>query len=43
MIRTLFRFPIAVYKKYAGLSLGVKILIFLAAGITAGIIFGEKA
>jgi Na+/H+-dicarboxylate symporter len=34
---------LSLYQRYRGMSLGVKILIFLAIGIIAGIVFGEKA
>lgn len=33
----------SLYRRYRGLSLGVKILIWLTMGIAAGIIFGEQA
>ena len=35
--------PPTVYQRYRRLSLGVKILIFMAIGILAGIVFGERA
>lgn len=35
--------PLTFYQRYRRLSLGVKILIFMAVGILAGIIFGERA
>ncbi|TDI82878.1 MAG: dicarboxylate/amino acid:cation symporter [Caldithrix sp.] len=34
---------LSLYQRYRKLSLGVKILIYLAAGILLGIVFGEKA
>lgn len=35
--------PQIIWRRYRRLSLGVKILIFMAVGITAGIAFGERA
>jgi Na+/H+-dicarboxylate symporter len=35
--------PVKFYQRYSRLSLGTKILIFMAIGVLAGIIFGEKA